>query len=130
MDKFKFQPDRIFNMDETGISTVQKPAQILGSKGQKQIGGAISWERGRNITVICCLSASGSYVPPMIVYARKRMTPLLEREGPIGALYRCSHNGWSNENLFQEWLEPPEPGVIPPLCRPTVKYFLLYTNMF
>ena len=105
MDKYKFPAARVFNMDETGISTVQKPGQILGPKGQKQVGGAISWERGRNITVICCFSASGLYIPPMLIYPRKRMTPLLERGGPIGSLYKCSHNGWSNEQLFQEWLE-------------------------
>ncbi|XP_039278688.1 uncharacterized protein LOC120350209 [Nilaparvata lugens] len=116
VDKFKFGADRIYNMDETGISTVQKPGQILGPKGQKQVGGAISWERGRNITVICCFSASGTYVPPMIIYPRKRMSPLLERGGPVGALYRCSHNGWSNEDLFHEWLEH-----FKKFCKPTAE---------
>lgn len=105
MQKHKFSAARVFNMDETGISTVQKPGQILGAKGQKQIGGAISWERGRNITVICCFSASGTYIPPMLIFPRKRMTPLLERGGPVGAVYKCSDNGWSNEILFEEWLK-------------------------
>lgn len=114
VDKFKFKADRIYNMDETGISSVQKPGQILGPRGQKQVGGAISWERGRNITAICCMSASGTYVPPMIIFPRKRMTPLLERGGPVGALYRCTHNGWSNEELFQDWLEH-----FKKFCKPT-----------
>jgi len=55
-DKFNFKAERVYNMDETGISSVQKPGQILGPRGQKQVGGAISWERGRNITAICCFS--------------------------------------------------------------------------
>lgn len=105
MDKYKFPAARVFNMDETGISTVQKLGQILGPKGQKQVGGAISWERGRNITVVCAFSASGLYVPPMLIYPRKRMSLLLEKGGPVGALYRCSDNGWSNEDLFLQWLE-------------------------
>ena len=34
----KFTPDRIFNVDETGISTVpNKPSRIIASKGKKQI---------------------------------------------------------------------------------------------
>ncbi|KAG8247949.1 hypothetical protein J6590_050247 [Homalodisca vitripennis] len=69
------------------------------------MGGAISWESGRNITAICRISASDAYVPPMIIYPMKRMTPLLERGGPVEALYTCSHIGWSNEDIFQEWLE-------------------------
>jgi hypothetical protein len=43
MDKYKFESSRIYNMDETGISTVQ----ILGPTGQKQVGSATSWERGK-----------------------------------------------------------------------------------
>lgn len=100
----KFLSNRIYNMDETGISTVQKPGKILGPKGQKQVGAMISWERGKNITVVCAFNASGSYIPPMFIYPRKRMSPLLERGGPAGAIYKCSHNGWTNEELFLEWL--------------------------
>ena len=105
MTKFKFSPSRIYNMDETGISTVQKPGKILAPQGQKQVGGITSWERGKNITVVCTMSASGGYVPPMFIFPRKRMSLLLQRGGPPGAIYKCSHNGWSNEELFLEWLE-------------------------
>ena len=33
-----FTPDRIFNVDETGITTVQKPGKVLAERGQKQVG--------------------------------------------------------------------------------------------
>lgn len=105
MDKKNFGPSQIFNVDETGISTVQNPGRILGPKGQKQVGAVTSWERGKNITVCCAMSASGSYVPPMFIFPRKRLTPLLEKDGPAGSLYRCSHNGWITEELFLEWLQ-------------------------
>jgi hypothetical protein len=36
MMKYKFRPSHIFNMDETGISTVQDPGLILAPKGQKK----------------------------------------------------------------------------------------------
>ena len=100
MDKHNFEPTRIFNMDETGISSVQKPFHTLAPKGKNQVGGITSWERGRNITVVCCMSASGSLIPPLFIYPRKRMSPLLERKGPAGSVYTCSHNGWSNANIF------------------------------
>lgn len=103
--KHKFQEDRIYNVDETGINTVQKPERILATKGCKQVGGVTSWERGKNVTVICCCSAAGSYIPPMFIYPRQRMSPLLSKGGPIGAIYGCSPNGWSNEDLFYEWLK-------------------------
>lgn len=105
MDKFKFSESRIFNVDETGISTVQNPSKILAPKGQKQVGSVISWERGKNVTVVCAVSALGQFVPPMFIYPRARMNPQLTRDGPIQAIYKCSKNGWINEELFFEWIQ-------------------------
>jgi len=39
-------PSRIFNMDETGLQTGQKPQKILAKKGKHQVGGIVSAERG------------------------------------------------------------------------------------
>lgn len=33
------------------------------------------------------------------------MSLQLGKGGPLGAVYRCSKNGWSNENLFFEWIQ-------------------------
>ena len=44
----------IWNLDETGISTVVKPSKILTKKGVKQIGEISSTERGVSVTM--CLA--------------------------------------------------------------------------
>jgi hypothetical protein len=41
---------------------VQKPKHILGPKGQKQIGAAVSCERGKPVTVVCVFSAGGDFI--------------------------------------------------------------------
>jgi len=64
IEKYKFPPNWIYNVDESGLSTVQKPGRILARKGQKQVSKLTSTERGQNTTVVCSTSASGSYVPP------------------------------------------------------------------
>ena len=61
-------------MDETGVSTVHDPGKIIALKGQKQVGRIVSGERGRNITVVCSVSAIGSYVPPMFIFPRCRIS--------------------------------------------------------
>lgn len=105
-DKFKFREDRVFNVDETGISTVQKPCKRLGPKGIKQFGAKTSGERGKTVTVICCVNASGNcYVPPMFIFPRIRMASTLTKNGPCNAIYSCSKTGWSNEECFYQWLE-------------------------
>ena len=104
MTKHQFPPSQIYNADETGVSTVQDPGKILATKGQKRVGFATSGERGRNITVMCAINAAGGYIPPMFIFPRKRLTPLLEKDGPAEALYKCTNNGWIDENIFYEWL--------------------------
>lgn len=46
-----FEPRFIYNVDETGVTTVQKPNKIVGRKGVKQVGGLTSGERGTLVTV-------------------------------------------------------------------------------
>lgn len=104
-DKYKFAPENIYNVDESGITTVQKPSKVLSPKGIKQLGCKTSNERGKNVTVICCMSASGKYVAPMFIFPRRRLASNLEKNGPVGAIYSCSPTGWSNDALFLDWLQ-------------------------
>lgn len=94
-----------FNVDETGISTVQKPPPIIGCKGQKQVGSATSLERGRNITVCCAMSASGIFIPPMFIFPGVNATEKLKRGGPAGSISAMAKSGWMNEDLFLQWLK-------------------------
>lgn len=75
MDKYKFTPDKIYNMDETGVTTVQKPKQVPARQGQKQVGAITSAERGELTTVVCTISASGNHLPPLMIFPRKNLQP-------------------------------------------------------
>jgi hypothetical protein len=43
---WKFTADRVYNIDETGVSTVVLSPNIVAQIGTKQVGQAISGERG------------------------------------------------------------------------------------
>jgi hypothetical protein len=59
LSKYQFREDRIFNVDESGITTVQKKSgKVYVKNGQKQVGVAISAERGQTITILCAVSAA------------------------------------------------------------------------
>ena len=73
--KTEYTPDRIYNTDETGITTVQDPGTIVATKGKKRVGSVTSWERGKLVTVMCAMSAAGNFIPPMFIYPRKRTSP-------------------------------------------------------
>jgi hypothetical protein len=95
---------RIYNVDETGVTTVQKPQKIMARKGQKQVGKLVSGERGCTITVVAAMSAAGNFVPPMIVFPRKRIHPALGNNAPINSVIAVSKSGWINKELFVQWL--------------------------
>jgi len=44
--------DRIWNMDESGLTVVHKPGRIIAKKGQKQVGKVTSGERGKTVPII------------------------------------------------------------------------------
>jgi len=105
LNKEKFTASRIYNMDESGLTVVHKPHKILAKRGQKQVGRITSGEKGETMTVICCTNATGSFVPPMLIFKRKRMSDLLLRGSPPGSIGGCSANGWIDSTLFLQWLE-------------------------
>jgi len=105
VDDERLTPDRVYNMDETGFTAVQKPQKVFAKKGKHQVGAITSSERGKNVTFVCCVSASGSYVPPLVIYPRKRLKNELTEGAPSGSIFACQKNGWINVELFSVWME-------------------------
>ncbi len=104
-NKYNYGGKQIFNVDESGITTVQKNEKVIARKGQKIVGRISSAERGRLVTVICCMSAVGDYIPPMMVFARKRSNADLIKDAPFGTILGISNNGWSTSECFFTWMK-------------------------
>ncbi len=83
-------PENVYNVDETGLTVCQKSQKILAKKGKKNVGVITSAERSKTITVVCCVSASGNYEPPMFIYPRVRMKPEFLDRGPVGLYSQTS----------------------------------------
>ena len=64
-------------------------SKVISKKGKQQIGFITSTERGQNVTVICCMSASGHYVPPGIIFPGIRMKEELKNGAPSGSTFFC-----------------------------------------
>lgn len=100
----KFPPNRIYNVDESALSTVQRPQKILATTGRKQVGCLTSAERGSHLTVVCCMNAAGTYVPPCMIFPRKNMKNELLDEAPTGTIGIAQETGWMNADIFVKWL--------------------------
>ena len=74
-------------MDETEIPNVHKPGKISAKKGKRQVSKMTSGERSATVTVVCAMSASGAYAPPLFIFPRKRMADRLA----VGCTFRLNY---------------------------------------
>ena len=62
------KPENIYNLDETGINTQHTPPKVLAQKGTRVQG--ITSQRSSITTVIGCVNALGSALPPFFLFSR------------------------------------------------------------
>ncbi|XP_041982716.1 uncharacterized protein LOC121735820 [Aricia agestis] len=112
LDRYKFEPQDIYNMDETGVTTVHKPDRIVTRKGMRQVGALTSGERGTLVTITVAVNAIGNAIPVMFVFPRVNYKPHFVRDGPIGCIGAGNKSGWMEEREFLLFL----------------KHFVIYSN--
>lgn len=105
MDRYKFEPQNIYNADETGITTVQKPDRIIARRGARQVGSVTSAERGTLVTIAFAVNAIGNAIPPFFVFPRVRYQDHFIRDGPIGSAGSANPSGWMQDEAFIKFLE-------------------------
>jgi hypothetical protein len=102
--KYGYTANQIYNVDESGITTVQNPGKVVAKRGCKQVGRVVSAEKGVTTTVVCAMNAAGNFVPPMMIFKRKLMCDRLMKGTPAGAIGVASENGWIDRDIFVKYL--------------------------
>lgn len=105
LQKYKFPPNMIWNLDETSCTTVTKPPKVIAVRGSKQVGQVTSAERGDLVTGLFFISAAGNTVPPVFVFPRVHFQERMLKGAPIGSKGLAHSTGWMTENCFVESLK-------------------------
>lgn len=105
IDRFRFLAHCIWNMDETGITTVQTPNRVIARRGVKQIGRVTFAERGTLVTLAMAVSATGSSLPPFFIFPRKNFRQHFLNGRPPGCAGVSNPSGWMNTAHFLEFLK-------------------------
>jgi len=82
----KIPPSNIFNVDKSSFTVCQKAGRIVASKGKHCVGILASAEKGKTVTAVCCASATGEYVPPLLIFPRAKLRPTLIDHVPPGSI--------------------------------------------
>ena len=103
-EKYRFEGKDVYNLDETGCTTVQVPSSVVTLKGKKQVGAVTSGERGQLVTVLYAVSATGNVIPPLFIFPRVNYRNHFIKGGPPGSIGRATRTGWINEEVFVNYL--------------------------
>lgn len=102
--RHNFGPEAIYNIDETGLTTVQRTQRVIASKGSKQVGQATSAERGSLVTMCCGINAIGNSVPPYFIFPRVNFKPYMLHGAPIGSDGSTHPSGWMTSSNFIKYM--------------------------
>ena len=105
LTKNSLPPHKIWNGDESGIPTVIKPPKVISVKGLKKVQQTVSNKRGVNTTMLAFVSASGTSIPPVYIFPRKKLLASMGKEGPTGCLAIAHPSGWINAESFLRSLQ-------------------------
>ena len=104
MEKYEFTPDRIFNVDESSISTVVKPVKVLCESGQP-VAAQITRERGASMTFVGIINAAGQFLPPVFIIGRKRANDEFLRGTIHGTKAIFHESGWMNGECWLQTIQ-------------------------
>ena len=96
---------RIWNLDETATTTVQRCNKIVTKKGIKQVNSVTSGECGTLVTSCFFISASGATIPPAMIFPQKKFKQHILNNAPSGSLGLANPTGWMNTELFVEVIQ-------------------------
>lgn len=102
--RIQYEANNIWNMDETGVTTVHKPPRVVSRRGVRQVGSVTSAERGQLVTLALGVSAAGMRIPPFLVFPRQRFHSHFLNGAPSGSNGACSSSGWMNAEIFVQFL--------------------------
>jgi len=106
MVRYKFEARSIYNADETGLTTVHRPANVVAEIGAKQVGQVTSAEHGTIVTMNCAVNALGNAIPPFIIFVRENLRDSMIKNAPSGWFsWSCTEERMDDSTNFEVWLD-------------------------
>lgn len=100
-DGYEYEAHQIWNMDETGFSTVPtKIGRVVSRRGIRHVGSVAAQERGTLVTMAACINAAGTALPPFWVFPRQKMRSIFLEHASEGSAGAANGSGWMKQSEF------------------------------
>lgn len=97
-------PSHIVNYDETNLTDDPGRVKVLCRRGSKRVERIIDSSKA-STSVMMSISASGTLLPPYIVYKSVHLYPTWIEGGPEGSVYNRTKSGWFDAASFEDWFD-------------------------
>ncbi|GBP64917.1 hypothetical protein EVAR_49210_1 [Eumeta japonica] len=99
------KPERLYNMDESGIQLNNKPGKGIAKEGAKVVNSVTSAEKCKTMTIVGCCDAIGNFFPPVLIIKGVNKKPEFEEGFPMGSkVYMNKKSAYINAALFYKRL--------------------------
>lgn len=99
-ERYKIGSEAICNIDEIGLTTVQRTQKVIATKGVKQVSQATSAERSVLVTLCCAVNAIGNSIL-FFVFSRVKFKSFMLYNAPVGSGGTAYSLGWmTGKNFF------------------------------
>jgi hypothetical protein len=89
------------NMGEVPVSFDMPSSKTVSLTGAKEVSVATTVHERSNFTVVLCITADGSKLPPMVIFKRKTVPKGCNSKDIISA----NEKVWMNSEVMKFWLE-------------------------
>jgi hypothetical protein len=89
-------------MDEIPVSFDMPISRTVNLKGAKEVSVATTGHERSNFTVVLCITADGSKLPPMMIFKRKTVPKGCNSKDVI---ISANEKGWMNSEVMKFWLD-------------------------
>lgn len=106
--KYSLQNADIYNFDETGFAMgIISSEMVVTSSERHQKGRKVQQGNKQWATLIECICADGSSIPPFVIVAGKTHLSSWYEDSPLPDTWAISvtENGWTTNEISLEWLK-------------------------
>lgn len=101
-----FEPYTIWNMDESGFSTVPNTfGKVIAERGSRKVGQITSQERGTLISMALTVNAAGGSIPPFFLFPLKNMQTKFMKHASPGAVGFANGSGYMKQTEFVSFMQ-------------------------
>lgn len=96
------EPENLLNYDETNLTDDPGQTEVVVRRNKKRAYKIMDSSKS-STSVMFCVSASGTTLPPYIVYKARNLYPEWMQGGDADYQYNRSKSGWFDGNIFEDW---------------------------